>query len=532
MARSSSKTLVFPLGGVGRRGGYRDQTRPFSAPWAVNVRGVGPLESRRRGGSRPGLDKISLADLGAAIAGLFPLIYVDASGTRRYDLIYIADGRFGYVRVATATATSGLILINGVAVQSNAVDVGLPDSVATANPIGATDAYSVATLGGKLYVADSVLRCWDPLTGVVGNIAASAGTVPVNQPLVAAYRDRIILAGADHVWYAARQGTPTDWNFGADMGDEGRAVAGQSALAGQLGDVPKALIPVRDQVLVFAGANRMWALRGDPTTGSMERVSEEWGVIAPSAWATTPDGLLAFLSNDGVYLWNTQFGSAPTRFSEERVPEELRNVSATTNMISMAYDPVGRGFHLFITPSSGDGTHWWLDIDNKAMWPVVFQTAHQPFAAVRNEGTGLSDVVIGCKDGYLRKFDVDNDDDGSDIESHVLIGPIRIAADDVRDAILAEIHGIMAGNASDVTWRIVQADSAEVAVDNALADVNTVLGGGAASNVEVSGTWSSGRNFVARPRSRGMWVTVWLSATTAWAYEAVTLVSRQLGRVR
>ena len=535
MPRSSTKTLVFPLGGVGRQAGYRDQTRPFSAPWAVNVRGVGSLESRRRGGSRPGLSRIGVITLGTTISALYPLVYVDEDGDRQHDTFYIGDGALGYIRGTTATETGGALVIDSVPVEIDGVPVVFPASVNTTNTVSSDGAYAAAVRNYRVYLADSVLRMYDRQTGVVEAVTASAGSVPTAQPLICLYRDRIVLAGVDHMWYASRQGDPTDWDFGAQMADQGRAVAGQLSPAGTVGYVATALIPIEDRVLVIACENSLWALRGDPATGQIRRLSGEVGVIAPQAWGITPDGLMAFLSNDGVYIWNAGSDSAPTRFSEERVPDELREVSTSTNTISMAYDPDDRGFHLFVTPNSGDGTHWWLDVENKAVWPTVLPTNYQPVAASRvaNASGGLGKVMLGAKNGWLFEFDdAATDDEGTAIESHVLIGPIRIAADDVRDAILAEIHGIMAGNASDVTWRIVQADSAEVAVDNALADVNTVLGGGAASNVEVSGTWSSGRNFVARPRSRGMWVTVWLSATTAWAYEAVTLVSRQLGRVR
>lgn len=534
MPRTSHKTLTFPLAGVSRRGGYREQTRPFSAPWAVNVRGTGALESRERGGSRPGLSKVCATDLGS-IAGLFPLVYLDSSGGRQHDLVYIGGGSLGTVRGSAATESDGsLQTAGGVTITTeDGTEIVFPSTVASACTITDTGAYSAAAMEGRLYLADSVLRVYNPVTGVVVAVVASSGTVPTGQPLVCNYRGRLVLGGANHLWYASRQGDASDWHFGADMDDRGRAVAGQVALAGHLGDVPTAMVPVQDKALVFACANSLWSLRGDPTDGAMAQISDELGVIAPGAWAVAPDGMMAFLSNDGVYMWGAGSSGAPVRFSEERVPGELREVSATTNTISMAYDPRGRGFHLFITPSAGAGTHWWLDVKRKAAWPVVMQADHQPTAVARVEGTGLADVVLGCSDGYLRKFDPDaTDDDGTSIESHVLIGPIRIAGADVRDSRLDEIHGIMADLDGSVTWRVVLEDSAEAAVDAAVAGVTAALAGSTPAGVAGSGTWSNGRNRVARPRARGMWVVVWISSTTQWAYEAVAMVSRQLGRTR
>jgi hypothetical protein len=51
-------TLSFPMAGVSRRMNYRHQERPYASPYAVNVRGVGVLEGRSRGGSRPGLKSV------------------------------------------------------------------------------------------------------------------------------------------------------------------------------------------------------------------------------------------------------------------------------------------------------------------------------------------------------------------------------------------------------------------------------------------------------------------------------------------
>jgi len=537
MPQTTRKTLTFPLAGIDRRAGYRRQTRPYSSPWSVNVRSVGPLEIRDRGGCRPGLTKVSTTDLGA-ISLITPLTYIDDTGARIHSLIVIGDGTFYDVQGATATATdANLLAETGVDILAEDGQIIVFDSdVTAASPIGDTNAYSAAERGGKLYLSDTVdgvvqLRVYDPVTGVINLVVATQGTIPTSQPLVCVYRDRIVLAGANHVWYASRQGDPSDWGFGADMGDEGKAVAGQVGDAGQFGDVITAIIPVRDEVLVFASENGLWVLRGDPATGRMEQISGEIGVIAPNAWAVSPDGMLTFLSNDGVYVWGAGSKAAPTRFSEERTPNELRNI-ATTNTISMAYDATGRGYHLFITPEADTGEHWWLDLEHRAMWPIAFQAGHQPTAAARLRGSGLSQVVMGGRDGYLRRSDASSGtDDSTAIESHLLIGPIHVAKSDVTDAMVAELHGMMAASGS-VTWRLVMGDSAEDVTDRAVTGVLAAVAGTTVSGVAATGTWGAGRSHVVRPRARGTWAVVWIEGSGRWAYEAVAMVSRQLGRAR
>lgn len=531
MPRVAQKTLSFPLAGVVRRGKYKEQQyRPYTAPWAINVRSVDTLERRLRGGSRPGLAKINSTEF-ENITALIPITSVDSAGSRNVDLVVIADGAFYSIRgAAVSTATARLLWDDDEPVLWEDGEYIVFDSTAsTANPIGQSDAFDAVERNGKLYLADSVLKVFDPNDGVVETVVASAGTIPTGCPLVTVYRDRLFLAGADHLWYASRQSDPTDWNFGADMGDQGRAVAGAVAHAGRIGDVVQAMIPHNDSVLIFATKNELWALRGDPgADGSIGLVSAGIGIISPTAWAKAPDGTIAFLSNDGVYLMPSTGGEHPMRWSEERVPDELRNIDPDGKAITMAYDSVGIGYHLFITPADGVGEHWWLDVANKAIWPVVMQEDHQPIAVSRLQGeTGLAEVVLGCMDGYLRKFsDAAATDDGEDLASHVLLGPIRLTNDDLTDAMLTEIHGMIGDGSGETTWKVITGNSAEDAADKAVA---AMLG---AEVTYPSGKWEGGRNRVQRPRTRGPWMVVWIQSREQWAFEAVAIRFNMLGRVR
>jgi hypothetical protein len=534
MPRTVQKALTFPLSGVSRSRGYRDQAFPYAAPWAVNVRGVEAAERRERGGSRPGLAKVHATDFGDDILAIIPVTSVDSSGVRNRDLLVIAGGSFSSLRGSTVISpTAALVTDAGVSITTDTGDeIVFTSTVSAVNPIGPTTAYEGVERAGKVYLADATLKVYDPLTGVVAAVQASAGIVPTGCPLIALYRDRIFLAGADHIWFCSRQGDPADWALAGDMSDTGRASAGQIGRAGEIGEPITAMVPVGDRGLLFATANTLWILRGDPIDGSMTQLSSEIGIIAPGAWAESSDGTIAFLSNDGVYLVNNN-GDRPTRWSEEKIPGELRNVS-TSSRISMAYDVLGRGYHLFITPSSGLGSHWWLDLENKALWPVRFQTAHQPVSASRIRGSsGLSEVILGCKDGYLRKFsDAATTDDGTAITSHVLIGPFRLSVGDAADAMLKEIYGTLADNAGSVTWRIVMGDSAEAVADAGVAGITASLAGTSIVGVAASGTWAENRNKVVHVRARGPWAVIWLSSAASWAYEAITVVINQLGRLR
>ena len=500
----------------------------------MNVRTFGPSESRKRGGSRPGLAKLCPTDLGAGAQSLTPIAYVDADGARQYDLVYAAsDGEVGYIRAGVRVATTA------ETEDANGVDIldFNGDTIDWNATVSSGTGIDTAVRAGKVYLAGSVLKAYSPATGVVETIAASAGVVPTAEPIIAAYRDRIFLAGQTNAWYCSRQDDPTDWNHGADVADPGRACSAQLARAGLVGDLVTAMAALSDDTLVMATESTLWALRGDPATGKLENVSMELGIVSRDAWALSPEGLLVFLSNDGVYYWDAGSRAHPVRFSEQRVPDELREVSTSTNTITMAYDPVERGYHLFITPTApAVGTHWWIDVESKAFWPQRLPAGQQPLAAVALlSESGLGDVVLGSRDGYLRYFlDGQVTDDGTDVESHVLVGPVHLASTDTKDSLLAEVHGIIEGvtTGGTVTWRAVMGDSAAEAAELAKADVVLALDGQAPVSVAGSGSWSEGKNRVQRPRSRGPWLVLWLSSTVAWSYEVVAIVSRQLGRHR
>ena len=540
MTKQRELSLSFPLGGVSRRVGYWDRDKPYTAPWAVNVRGVGPLEDRVRGGSRPGLGRFYANFFPPAAAGEITAIassrIVDEDGAHQYDLYVIADGNFYVLRGGSVTnGLSELHTEDGIAIESEAGDTIVFESVVSAtSPFGLVGGFSTAMFGGKLYIADSALSAYDPSTSIVNILIASAGVIPTLQPLVAVYRGRVFLSGVNHIWYASRQSEPTDWDFNDDYADTARAIAGQSGEAGQITGVVTAMIPHKDKFLVIATPNSLHILSGEPSDGNLSNVSDQFGIIAPKAWAVSPDETVAFLSNDGVYLWKLGSSADPVPFSDERVPELLKDVNVSANIVLMEYDIKAKGYHLFITPEAvAVGTHWWLDLENKAMWPVILPQTQQPIAIGRYDtGDERSEVVLGCKDGYLRNFGDENDDDDTDLDSYAVLGPFRLTTGENLDAMLKELRGTLSDDSGTVTWRAFVGESAEDVGDEAVAAITALLASSTPSAVKSSGTWTEGRNRIARPRSRGQWCAILLSSAGRWAYQSVAATAQTLGRLR
>lgn len=462
MRSIAPKTLSFPLAGVSQNMNYRKPEAPYFSPYACNVRSRCALEGRLRGGSRPGLSAIGTVKTQNRGAWQWP---------NGEPLLWDAQDSITY------TLSEDVLTA--------------PDGTQIVNPV-------------------SLIR-----------VRANKGAAPEDYTACCVYRDRVFVASGS-MWYASRMGDHSDFDYGADAEDVAKAVAGNVAEAGKKGEPITALIPVHDSRLIIATANRMYLLKGDPADGLLEVLSEETGIIAPYAWARH-DGTIVFMSKDGVYVMSGD--GYPERFSENRMPEELRSIDVDTHIVLMAYDPVGLGFHLFITPNDGNdmGDYYFIDLGNKAVWPVMFgNNAHQPVAVCRMKNKGIEEVAMLGSDGVWRKFDPKaQDDDGTPIVSFVVLGVILISPNDVDDAVLAELSGVMAAGSGTVTWEIVSGQSAEEAADKAF------LG-----DSEVSGQWRQHRNPVNRPRLRGPWIAVTLQSEQVWAYEAVVMKSRQLGRLR
>jgi len=514
MSRAVTKTLSFPVAGIARRSNYRRQERPYATPYALNVRGVGSLERRERGGSRPGLTKFCSTDFGASITAVDSVTAIDAAGARQRYIVVVAGGVLYSVKGAVATELEAdLLWPDGEVMWWDDGEAVVFDSTVTdANPITDTGAHHTAEHGGKLYLADSTLSAYDPVEGVVSTISGA----PTGLSLICSYRDRLILSGT-HLWYASRAGDFTDWDTGQTMEDASRPIAGSVSFAGIIGQPIKAIIPYRDYALIFACENSLWVLIGDPATGTLKNLSSEVGIIAPNAWALSPNGILAFLSNDGIYVGGVT--ESPTRFSDEKVPNSLREVDVSAIDVAMEYSMKERGFNLF----AGADNCWFLDVENKAMWKDSYDTTHVPVASALTDGGGLRQVILGCPDGYLRSYSESSKTDDSVVfHSKVVFGPFRIAPDDVRSAILTEIHGIMADNSGSVKWTVFLGDSAEAVADRSESDTKSDSGG----------LWVRENNHVSRPRVRGAWCCIRLDSISLWSYESIAIVARQLGRLR
>jgi len=224
------------------------------------------------------------------------------------------------------------------------------------------------------------------------------------------YRDRLFRTSSNIIM-CSRQGDHTDWDYGGELEDHGRAMVFQLSEASEVGVSVTSLCPHKDGYLLCFGDEETWVLHGDPCTGALRNVSREVGITGPRAWCKAGDTVY-FLSDRGLYSVGAD-GSGLRPLSENAIPEDLVEIHDPDAFLYYFVEDRCVYIHLTESPS------WAYDVAREQFWP----------------------------------FDTTTHD------SHVLFGPFPLGNQDAYGRIL-NIHGNIAADSDDVTWALVTGDAA------------------------------------------------------------------------
>lgn len=589
MSRVRQIGLQFPFGGLAKRMAYQSEG-PFTTPSCENVYADCAFEERERGGSRPAIRKFFSTQIGSGnqldllesvtyhdgsslstilVAASNGTLYKEsggdwaavtsdlslASGSLLHAIdylgkLYIADYA-APLASETDGATSFAVLTSSSAGDFAALGVNQYDYavVITDGGTGATEGTyfidSVSTTditlstdpGDATGISFRVQRCpkvYDPSanTLTVWSPDASKGSVPVGYPLIGNFLDRILLSGSpldQGEVLACRRGTPGDWLY-ADTDASSAWAMSTDATSGHLPEHVRQMIPHPDRCVIFGMHTSYAVLRGDPTYGgSAKMLSPDVGGLSGKAWCFDDRAWLWMMTQDGLYVMPQNCGGTPRPVSRELLPQDLLNIPSTST-VSMAWDVRYRAIHLYVTPSTGDGTHYLIDTRQTegewraAFFPQTYQTDHQPTAvhAARNRRSDYSLVLLGGSDGYVRrlKHDVETDDGDNAITSHVEILLARLGGSDYSDGMIREMIMIAAGDSGEIDWKIRTGASAEEAFDE--------------TNDAATGVFDrTGRSYIERPWVRGPAAVIRLEngQEQRWAMERLVLIVDRKQRV-
>lgn len=532
--------VEFPLGGRSDRNSFERQP-PYTT---IAARNVWPkAQKRERGGSRPGFTRAYTTLLNSTVVGLGSINYISAG----------------------AIATKLVAVTSNGTVYAGSTIGGAMTSVGTVS-LTANSVVTMTERNQKMYIATrGTPAVYDPALGTVTSLVASPGAVPQGCVNICTWRDRLVLSGGTTDPYGvfmSRQGEPEDWDVSEQ--DTGAAVDLGLASAGQIGEIVTALAPHADNCLLIWGPTTTWMLQGDPLVGgALMNLSQSIGCVDANAWCATPDGMIVFLSADGLYMIQAGCSSqsAPTSLSREKLPTDLLNidnrVTSGGKVVSLAYDVRWRGVHIFVADrdsststarysylSGGYGSnlssststaannvvHWFMDWETKSLWEVQYGSgAFDPWCchARRNYPSSESVVICGCRDGYLRYYlsTKTKDDEGysteAKIKSYVVMGPLADETDLTSNVRVDELEAALSAGSGDVTWTLFRGNSPEEAVTS-ITNVTE----------SSSGHLASGRSLRFYPRVAGGSLYLMLSSTVSWAFESCRLLLSRIGRTR
>ena len=375
--------------------------------------------------------------------------------------------------------------------------------------------------------------------------ATNYGTMPAKAYLISVYRSRLFLSGNPQYpnqWYASAADDPFNFLYGAD--DPMSAVAGNNADAAQCPDIVRALIPFHDDYKIFGGASKVHVLRGDPVAGgSLDNLSDTTGIFGANSWCFDDARNLYFWGTGGIYkIESISADDGIQNITEMVLPDIINDEGAdpSTHRITMGYDKKRHGIVVAITVlATGANSNYFYSFKTQGFYPETYPNECGPYSLFyyNANDTDYADLLVGCKDGYIRKFLTtakDDDVGGTDdaISSYVTY-PITPMAGINENGKLSGIVFHLAGGAANgdfgdtdgVSWEIHKGDDAETVLED-------IIDGATA---QASGTLSGvGRQNKIRPGVRGAYMGLKLYNSTAsetWAMNRVLYSTQKAGNV-
>jgi hypothetical protein len=425
------------------------------------------------------------------------------------------------------------------------------------------------------------------------NDTTTYGTIPDKAYLICAYRGRMVLSGNPeypHQWYMSKVADPFNFLYGAD--DPMSAVAGNNADAGQCSDIIRALISFHDDYLIFGSASTIWVLRGDPVAGgSLDNLSDTTGIFGANSWCFDENRNLYFWGSGGIYVIKADF-SGVRNLTAFTLPDIINDEAAdpSTHRITMGYDKKRHGIIVTITVlETGVNSNYFYSFKTQGFYPESYPDECGPYSLFYYDAndTTFADLLVGSKDGYIRKFSTSAKDDSTGatstdpISSYVTYPITPLGEIDERGRLSELVFDLAGGgeggdfsDTDSMSWRLYSGDDAETVLEKmkattAWADgTNYVIGNlvtyggleyicivahlsatGAATHEEpdtniidwniaafTQGTLSgTGRQNKLRPRMRGAYMGLKLYNSTAsetWAINRVLYNTKSVGRIK
>lgn len=471
----------------------------------------------------------------ASSTGNANLIKVNDSGSLVEEYDGNANGVecFAYTESASSSPLESVVIAvaNGSLFEMTDDYITTPASAAD---VLVTDLYNIQSVHAynRVFFVDGTNSVvYNLATNTAATWTATAGTLPASTRLIALYHGRIVLSGQQsdpHNWHMSAVGDAFDWDTAPSTITETIAVSGNSNQAGLVEDIVTGLAPFGDDVLVIGCDSSIWQMTGDPGAGGfLDRISDTTGMTFGKAWAKDPNGNLYFMGVNGVYIMAVDTSGAsslPQLLTQNRLDERFRNLDHEKVRVLMDWDFIHHGLIIHVvdtTDATAVHESYFYDVRSDGWWPEAYPAAFGPTSILAYDGLGADDtaMLLGCRDGYIRKLDpAATSDDGTAITTRCRY-PMLLDAGLNKEFVLQEIAVVMGSGSADTTLKIYASGTPE----ETLAQTTPAL----------SRVCKPGRNVAVRQRVRGNAIQLEMTSTSGrWAFESMSISVKAAGKAR
>jgi hypothetical protein len=421
-----------------------------------------------------------------------------------------------------------------------------------------TTTYDVKDADGNTVIASANLTTvtakphWYDWTVYNGD-TSTYGTMPNKAYLGCLYNGRGVISGnpeEPNQWYMTRQFNL--WDFAYLANDAQTPIRGGNANAGLLGDIIRSLVSHKDTFLAFGCASTMSIMMGDPAMGGIIRsLDRTTGIYGAKSWCFDKKGNLYFWGANGIY--KCAVPQVPVCITQVSLPQLVSDEAAdpSTYRITMEYDHLETGILIAVTKlSDGSNSNYWLDLkvtdptpEICPLFPETYPDECGPYSLFyyAANDTDYRGLLVGCKDGFIRKFDKSSKSDNIGgttqlIDSYCVFGPTPLSNLPNKEGKIGPISIITGGSASgttepdsdDVDYKVYVADTAAGVIDKIKAGSAPIFAG-----TILAPGWRRGS--CQRQSARGTFAGIKLGNDTkdeSWILECLVMGKKPSGRLK
>lgn len=341
-----------PLAGVNRRAGFQEAP-PFTAHTIEDMWPVDVDSGRALLAVRPVLNPIQAPGTTANL--LQPVNGVKSDGPKQSIITASGSDLYWWDDIVWRTASGA---------QASAIDTG--------RAVFATTFLQQAFI----FVDDSKPIVFDYPTGQAYTLEEFAGEAPTGCRGGFTWQGGIWAFGDEtspHVLYGSRTGSAYDWDFSADIEDEGGAVFD---LGGKWSGPITAGFEQTHDTAIISAMSGIVAYGGHPRRGGVPEKISTTHILGQGAWTKLPDDTVYAMTPRGLMMIDTKRNVLPV--SAKHIPDELVGIpySFTNPTVNVAYSH--RWNCVYITDRQDGGQQAWAyHIDTSAF--VKMELVNYPF---------------------------------------------------------------------------------------------------------------------------------------------------------